>query len=54
MALGNRKRDRSCRNCHNKPALCSFRGVVKRRPHHDLCFRCFRSEGQRQRARELR
>jgi hypothetical protein len=44
---------RACIECRVQPALFQYRGRVRADRDHTLCFRCFRSEVQRQRARRL-
>jgi hypothetical protein len=42
-----------CRACGTQRARYQYRGAVRADRHHTLCFRCFRSERDRQRARLL-
>jgi hypothetical protein len=42
-----------CALCRTGRALYRYRGVVRADRDHDLCFRCFRSERDRHRARLL-
>ena len=42
-----------CRACQEHPARFRYRGVVKADRDHTLCFRCFRAETNRQRARMM-
>ena len=43
-----------CRGCGNHPARFRFRGEVRADRDHTLCFRCYRAELDRQRARRFR
>ncbi len=43
----------ACQSCHRRKAMFSFRGVVRADRDHTLCFKCFRCERERQRARLL-
>jgi hypothetical protein len=43
-----------CLACRVQRSLYSYGGYVRADRHHNLCFRCFRSEVERQRARRLR
>ena len=42
-----------CHRCHERKAKFQFRGVVRADRDHTLCFECFRSERDRQRASRL-
>ena len=42
-----------CRGCGQHPARFRYRGQVRADRDHTLCFRCFRAEVNRARAREL-
>jgi hypothetical protein len=42
-----------CSACSAQRARYQYRGVVRADRHHTLCFRCFRAERDRQRARLL-
>lgn len=42
-----------CARCGKRRARFQYRGVVRADRDHTLCFRCFRSETDRQRARIL-
>jgi hypothetical protein len=42
-----------CLACGERRALFVFRGVVKADRDHNLCFECYRAEGNRLRARRL-
>lgn len=42
-----------CRACKTQRARYRYRGAVRADRDHTLCFRCFRSERDRQRARLL-
>jgi hypothetical protein len=44
---------RACLECRMQPARFRYRGRVRADRDHTLCFRCFRSEAQRQRAKRL-
>lgn len=44
---------RLCLSCGERRALFSYRGTVKADREHNLCFRCFRAERNRLRARTL-
>jgi len=41
---------RVCLGCGERRPLFAYRGVVKADRHHDLCFECYRAEGNRLRA----
>ena len=43
-----------CRQCHAHRARFRYRGLVKADRDHTLCFRCYRSELEKARARRLR
>lgn len=42
---------RTCESCRTRKARFQHRGRVRADRHHTLCFECFRSERDRQRAR---
>ena len=42
-----------CRECGVRPARFQYRGHVRADRDHTLCFRCFRAEVERARARTL-
>jgi hypothetical protein len=42
-----------CQRCRDRKARFRYRGRVKADRDHTLCFECFRSERDRQRARSL-
>jgi hypothetical protein len=42
-----------CVACHQHPARFRYRGAVRADRDHTLCFRCYRAEVNRQRARRL-
>ena len=42
-----------CSVCRSRRALFQYRGEVRADRDHNLCFQCFRSELNRQRARRL-
>jgi len=42
-----------CRHCQCRPARFRFRGEVRADRDHTLCFRCYRAEVNRARARRL-
>ena len=42
-----------CRECFSRPARFRYHGQVRADRDHTLCFRCFRSEVDRQRARAM-
>ena len=44
---------RRCRACDARPARFWFRGEVRADREHTLCFRCYRAEQNRQRARRM-
>jgi hypothetical protein len=44
---------RSCERCRDRKARFRYRRRVRADRHHTLCFACFRSERERQRARRL-
>ena len=44
---------RACQICHHRKARFSFRGDVRADRSHVLCFECYRSERNRQRAQLL-
>lgn len=43
----------ACQSCRNRKARFSYRGSVRADRDHTLCFECYRSERERQRARLL-
>lgn len=43
----------ACQTCRDRKALFQFRGIVRADRDHTLCFECYRSELNRQRARRL-
>ncbi len=46
------KRSRyACQSCRDRKARFSYRGAVRADRDHTLCFECYRSERERQRAR---
>ena len=48
------KQDRQiCQSCRNRKARFQYRGIVKADRDHVLCFACYRSEVNRQRAQRL-
>ena len=42
-----------CQSCHKRKARFQYRGHVKADRNHTLCFKCFRAERNRMRARLL-
>jgi hypothetical protein len=48
-----RQTRRTCRSCQVRRAKFQRRGRVRADRDHNLCFRCFRAERDRQRARQL-
>jgi hypothetical protein len=42
-----------CLGCRQHPARFRFRGEVRADRDHNLCFRCYRAEVNRQRARRM-
>jgi len=42
-----------CQRCHERKARFQYRGIVRADRDHTLCFECYRSERERQRARSL-
>lgn len=42
-----------CQSCRDRKALFQYRGIVRADRDHTLCFECYRSELNRQRARRL-
>lgn len=42
-----------CRSCWTQPARFRHRGEVRADRDHNLCFRCYRAERDRQRARAM-
>lgn len=48
-----RANERLCARCKQRRAKYQYRGHVRADRQHVLCFRCFRSERERIRAREL-
>ena len=42
-----------CRGCEKHPARFRYRGQVRADRDHTLCFRCYRAEVNRQRARRM-
>jgi hypothetical protein len=49
----NRKARQICDRCHNRKARFQYRGHVRADRDHPLCFECYRSEHNRQRALRL-
>ena len=43
----------ACQSCRNRKARFKYRGSVRADRDHTLCFECYRSERERQRARLL-
>ena len=43
----------ACQSCRNRKARFRYRGSVRADRDHTLCFECYRSERERQRARRL-
>jgi hypothetical protein len=43
----------TCQSCHDRKARFQYRGVVKADRDHAVCFECYRSEVNRQRAIRL-
>ena len=43
----------TCHRCRDRKARFRYRGIVKSDRDHVLCFECYRSELNRQRARRL-
>ena len=43
----------TCLGCRQHPARFRFRGEVRADRDHNLCFRCYRAEVNRQRARSM-
>ena len=52
-AARRRRRRHVCIACLSRRALFRYRGEVRADRDHTLCFRCFRSEVERARARRL-
>lgn len=52
-AHGSRSARYACQRCRDRKARFSYRGEVRADRDHTLCFECFRSERERQRARRL-
>ena len=50
----NRHQRHVCRACRNHPARFRYRGEIRADRDHTLCFRCYRAEVNRARARRLR
>jgi hypothetical protein len=48
-----RRARHACQRCRDRKARFSYRGEVRADQDHTLCFECFRSERERQRARGL-
>ena len=44
---------RMCQSCRDRKARFQYRGVVRADRDHVLCFECYRSEVNRQRAQRL-
>ncbi len=44
---------RACAACREQPALFRYRGRVRADRAHTLCFRCYRAEAERLRARRM-
>jgi hypothetical protein len=49
----NRKAKQTCQRCRDRKALFQYRGQVKADRNHTLCFECYRSARERQRAERL-
>ena len=43
----------ACQSCRDRKARFSYRGSVRADRDHTLCFECYRSERERQRAKRL-
>ena len=43
----------ACQSCRSRKARFRYRGSVRADRDHTLCFECYRSERERQRARRL-
>ena len=48
----NRKSRQMCQRCQDRKARFQYRGEVRADRDHTLCFECYRSERERQRARK--
>ena len=48
-----RKSRQMCQQCRDRKARFQYRGHVKADRDHSLCFECYRSERERQRAHRL-
>jgi len=46
----NRKAKQTCQRCRDRKARFQYRGEVRADRDHTLCFECYRSERERQRA----
>ena len=53
VAGGPRPERHLCLGCHEHPARFRYRGEVRADRDHNLCFRCYRAEVNRQRARAM-
>jgi hypothetical protein len=49
----NRKFRQMCQQCQDRKARFEYRGEVRADRDHTLCFECYRSERERQRARTV-
>jgi hypothetical protein len=49
----NRKARQTCQQCRDRKARFQYRGHVRADRDHTLCFECYRSERERQRAHTL-
>ena len=49
----NRKAKQTCQRCRDRKARFQYRGEVRADRDHTLCFECYRSERDRQRAYRL-
>jgi hypothetical protein len=52
-ASSKQERVRSCQRCRDRKARFQYRGAVRADRDHTLCFECYRSERNRQRALRL-
>ena len=51
--MNKRKNKNICRKCGEKRAVYKANGKLKARSDHDLCWRCFRAELDREQALKL-
>jgi hypothetical protein len=52
-ARASKRARQTCQSCRDRKARFRFRGAVRADRNHTLCFECYRSERERQRAMRL-